>query len=131
MGRLIEDYEYIIIDNEAGFEHLSRRTTRRADVLLVVSDGTKVGLKAAGRISGIVDELKIDIQRKLLIINRMDEPIESAEIKHLNLHPIGNIPVDNKIEKISLNGGSLIDLEDSAVSIRALIMLGDKIWQAN
>ena len=58
MGKLIKDYDYIVIDNEAGLEHLSRRTTRSADVLLVVSDATR-GLKGSKRISDIVKELDI------------------------------------------------------------------------
>ena len=71
-GKLIKDYDYVVIDNEAGFEHLSRRTTRACDALVVVSDATPVGLKAAQRISDLVKELNIKSKKNLLIINCYD-----------------------------------------------------------
>ena len=73
MEKLIKDYDYIVIDNEAGLEHLSRRTTRQADVLLAVSDATPVGLKAVKRIAELVRELNIKTKKKLLLVNRMDK----------------------------------------------------------
>jgi len=129
VGKLIKDYNYVLIDNEAGLEHLSRRTTRSADVLLVVSDATVVGLRAANRISDLAKELEIKTQKSFLIINRDDGKIEREKIKNLGLDYIGSIPLDSQIEKISLNGNSLIDLKDDAVSISALRKLGDRIWQ--
>ncbi len=131
VGKLINDYDYIVIDNEAGLEHLSRRTTRSADVLLVVSDATIVGLKAAGRIIEIVKELNIKTKNNLLLINRWDKKIENGKLDKVNLNYIGNIPVDEGLIKISLNGSSLWKLKDNAVSIEALRKIGDKIWQPN
>lgn len=131
VGKLINDYDYIVIDNEAGLEHLSRRTTRSADVLLVVSDATIVGLKAAARIIEIVKGLNIKTKNGLLLINRWDKKIENGKLDKLNLNYIGNIPVDEGLIKISLNGSSLWKLKDNALSIEALRKIGDKIWQAN
>ncbi len=128
-AKLINDYDYVIIDNEAGLEHLSRRTTRAADALLVVSDATPVGLRAARRISDLAEELKINTGKKLLSVNRSDSEIEKDKIMDLGLQYIGNLPEDNQISKISLNGNSLITLGDDAVSMIALRKLGDKIWQ--
>lgn len=131
VGKLIEDYDYVVIDNEAGFEHFSRRTTRVADALLVVSDATPMGLKAAKRISDLVKELNIKTKKNLLIINCYDEDIKKERTKDLGLDYIGYIPQDSEINKISLNGNSLWELKDDAVSISALRKLGDKIWQGN
>lgn len=131
IGKLVNDYDYIVIDNEAGLEHLSRRTTRSADVLLAVSDATVVGLKAAGRISEIVKELNINIKRNLLLINRWNNNIENEKTKKLNFEYIGNIPVDKEISAISLNEGSVWDLTAKAVSMEALRKIGEKIWQTN
>jgi CO dehydrogenase maturation factor len=128
VGRLVKDYDYVVVDNEAGLEHLSRRTTRSADALVVVSDATPVGLRAARRISDLVKELEIDAEKKLLIVNRYDKDIEQAKIKNLDLDYIGNIPLDHQIEEASLNGKSLIDIKDDAVSIAALRKMGDKVW---
>jgi CO dehydrogenase maturation factor len=65
-------YKYIVIDNEAGMEHLSRRTTRASDVMFVLCDQTKGSLSAAQRISQLADEMKIRISRKALVFNRLD-----------------------------------------------------------
>ncbi|MCX5703345.1 MAG: AAA family ATPase [Candidatus Omnitrophica bacterium] len=131
MVKLIKDYAYTVIDNEAGLEHLSRRTTRSADALVIVSDATYPGLKAAGRISDLAKELDIKTKKNLLIINRSEKDIEKDKIKDLKLDYLGFIPQDNGIEKISLNGGSLMDLIDDAVSLSNLLRFGEKIWQRN
>jgi len=128
MAILIKDYDYVVIDNEAGLEHLSRRTTRSADALVVVSDATAVGLKAAQRINELVRELKIKTKKNLLIVNRYGRDIEKEKIKNTSLEYIGQIPEDNQIEKISLNGNSLLELKDDAVSLVSLRKLGEKLW---
>jgi len=127
MGKLIKDYAYIVIDNEAGLEHLSRRTTRQTDALVVVSDATRAGLKAAQRINDLVKELKIKTRKNLLLVNRYHQDIEKEKIKNLGLDYLGNIPIDNQIENISLNGNSLMDLKDDAVSVSALRKLSEDI----
>lgn len=131
MGKLVKDYDYTIIDNEAGFEHLSRRTSGAADALLVIADATAVGLKAAARISAIVKELGIKTKNNFLLVNRWDKEIEKEKIEKLGLQYIGNIPMDEDIAIISLNGTSLWGLKNNALSISALRKIGDKIWQAN
>lgn len=131
MEKLIKDYDYIIIDNEAGLEHLSRRTTRSCDCLLVVSDATPVGLRAARRIVDLAKELDIKTKKELLIINLYDRDIEQGKIKALNLDFLGFIALDRQIQKISLNGNSLMGLPDDAASLRVLRRIGDRIWQRN
>jgi CO dehydrogenase maturation factor len=131
MGKFIKDYDYVVIDNEAGLEHLSRRTTRSADALVVVSDATPVGLKAAKRISELAQELDIKTKKELLIINRYDSDIEREKIKSLKLDYLGFVPHDTQIEKISLNGNSLMELKEDALSLSALRRLGDKIWHCS
>jgi len=69
----MSEYKYIVIDNEAGFEHLSRRTMRRGDALIVISDPTVVGLRAAVRIHKLSRELEIKINRSMLLVNRINK----------------------------------------------------------
>ncbi|MDD2654886.1 MAG: AAA family ATPase, partial [Candidatus Omnitrophica bacterium] len=57
--KLVKSYDYIVVDNEAGLEHLSRRTMRQADTVLIVSDDTSVGLRSARRIFDLIKELDI------------------------------------------------------------------------
>ncbi|HTY45663.1 MAG TPA: AAA family ATPase [Patescibacteria group bacterium] len=129
MSKLIKEYDYIIIDNEAGLEHLSRRTTRAADTLLVVSDATAVALKAAGRINELAGELGIKTGQRLLVVNRNNASIPRERIQPLGLEYAGDIPVDEELFKISVTGNSLWGLDPNAPSLRALHTLGDQIWQ--
>lgn len=64
-------YKYVVIDNEAGMEHLSRRTTRSSDILFVLCDESKGSQGAARRISQLADEMKLAIVRKALVYNRL------------------------------------------------------------
>ncbi|MDD4953831.1 MAG: AAA family ATPase [Candidatus Omnitrophica bacterium] len=127
MAKLIKDYDYVIIDNEAGLEHLSRRTTRHADTLLIVSDATIPGLRAAGRIHDLARTLDIKIGKELLLVNSSDKDIEPQKLEWPGLEYLGRLPYDRQIEKISLAGGALLELEESAASISALRKLFDKI----
>lgn len=131
MAKLIKDYDYIIIDNEAGLEHLSRRTTRKADVLLVVSSATAQGLKAAKRITELANELNIETKKRLLLINSYDQDMGPERLSALDLDYLGTIPNDDGIAELSLNGNSLMDLKDEAASLVALRKMGEKIWQRN
>ena len=135
VSKLIDDYDYIIIDNEAGLEHLSRRTTRRADSFLIVSDGTAVGLRAATRINSLIRELKFEKKNVFLLVNRVTEPPDgNADIKKLKdagVHYLGSIPQDKELFGLSLKGEPVFKLKDNAVSITALRKVGEKIWQRN
>lgn len=131
MCKLIKDYQYIIIDNEAGLEHLSRRTTRSADTLVLVSNASAVGLKAAKRIHLLMKELNVKVKNQFLLINCYDRDIEKEKINELGLNYLGFVPVDEEIERFCLNGSSLMNLKNNAKSLSALRNLGEKIWQSN
>lgn len=125
VSKLIKDYDYVVIDNEAGLEHLSRRTTREADALLVVSDATPVGMRAAKRIYDLVKELNIKTQKNFLIINRSDiKPKVLVE----GLDYLGNLPEDTEIAQISLNAHSLLDLKIDNPVLETLRQMADTIW---
>ncbi len=129
MQKLIKDYDYIIIDNEAGLEHLSRRTTRAADALVIVSDATHQGLKAAKRMSDLAKELEIKIKKEFLIVNCHDTDIEKDKIGDFKSDYLGFIPTDKEMQKLSLNGNSIMHLKEDAVSLNTLRNLGGRIWQ--
>jgi len=127
--KLINEYDYIIIDNEAGLEHLSRRTTRRADAFVVVSDATAVGLKAAGRIIDLAGELGIETKKNFLILNRYDTVLDKKNFKDLQY--LGFLPKDKELENLSFNGYSLMKLNADAPALAALEKIGGMIWQRN
>ena len=118
-----KNYPFVVIDNEAGLEHLSRRTAQHIDFLIVVSDYSLNGLRAAGRIRELSEELDVEIGQQFLLINRVPgEPDESfkkkAEEQDINL--LGIIPVDEAIYKIDLAGKPVIDLPEESKAVMAL-----------
>jgi len=71
LDSLADRYKYVVVDNEAGMEHLSRRTTRSSDVLFVVCDSSKASVEAARRISRLADEMHLKAPRKALVFNML------------------------------------------------------------
>lgn len=114
-------YRYVVIDNEAGLEHLSRRTTRDVDYLLVVSDPTIRGIVTAGRVAELVKELKTRVGRVLLVVNRVPgelSPPLIEEIQRQGLELVGTVPWDPDVGSYDAEGKALVDLpEDSAVFV--------------
>ena len=112
-----KNYRYIVIDNEAGMEHLSRRTTRDVQHLVIVSDPSLRGIVAAQRISSFRNELDINIENAYLVINRLangiPEPLE-AKIKEMDLPLLGTIPNSLEIAKLDFAGEPLINLNDDS-----------------
>lgn len=131
MAKLINDYDFTVIDNEAGLEHLSRRTSRKVDTLLVVSDASVVGLRAAKRITELTRELNIKARKECLIVNRHDKNIDAEKINDLKLDYIGFLPEDTQIQALSLSGDSLMNLKNDNIILGSLRKLGEKIWHCN
>ena len=111
-------YPYVVIDNEAGMEHLSRRTTRDVQHLLIVSDATQRGLVAAQRIIDIQKELEINIENAYLIINRVPNGELHPELKkfvdELGVPLLGVIPADDDLAAFEFSGKPLVDLGDDS-----------------
>lgn len=126
---LSKSYAYVVIDNEAGLEHLSRRTTQNVDLLLIVSDPTIRGLAAAKRVSELVDQLKTQVGHIRLIVNRVP-PNEQGEIvlapqltqfiADNQLASAGLIPMDPLVAEYDTLGRPLVDLPADAPARRAL-----------
>jgi len=131
MSKLIKDYDYVVVDNEAGLEHLSRRTTRFADMLIVVSDASSIGLKSAQRINELSSQLKIEIKKRFLLVNRFNKNIRNEKIKETGLDYLGCLPEDPLVEELSLKGASVFNLDNGAPVLKALNSLGEKIWKRN
>lgn len=110
---MIKHYEYVVMDNEAGMEHLSRRTTRGVDIMFIASDPTVKGVRTALRIRDLVRELKLDIRRMALVVCRVQDglPDNLREIaEEGNLEIAGVVPHDPLVVKLDEEGKALVEL---------------------
>lgn len=130
LEKLIDNYRYLVVDNEAGMEHISRLTTNNIDVLLVVSDATRRGLQAAHRIVQLADALKLNISRKLVMVNRtreaQSEALEDA-IAQYDLELIGMVPEDDGVQQFDLEGRPTVELPGENEALKAAYRIFDKI----
>jgi CO dehydrogenase maturation factor len=130
IDRLAQNYAYVVMDNEAGMEHLSRRTTQDVDELLLVSDHSVKGVRAIARIRELVAELKLRVKRERIIINMVPDridPLLQREMERLAMQPATTIPVDDELRQCDLEQRPLLDLPDTSKAVLAVRDLMDRI----
>ena len=119
VDHLSKSYDYVVIDNEAGLEHLSRRTTRDVDLLLIVSDPTTRGLIAAARVAELIHELHTHAGQVGLVVNRVmgdngDEPQLAPPLQQIiadnSLQLLGLIPQDPTVAEFDALGKPLAEM---------------------
>jgi CO dehydrogenase maturation factor len=132
VDRLEKQYDYVVIDNEAGMEHLSRRTTRDVDVLLLVTDPTQRGLIAAQRMREMVPELEIGVGRTYLVINRLrgggapPAPLAQA-VEQADLELVGTVPEDPAMAEFEFTGRPLVELPAKTAVYRAVREIAERV----
>lgn len=119
---LSDNYNHVIIDNEAGLEHLSRGSMGKINLLLLISDYSHRSIQAAGRVKVLAEELKMNIPKMGLIVNKAPEGklTESIleEIQRQELELIGVIPLDSNVFDYDSTGKPLVQLpEDSPAKV--------------
>lgn len=113
-------YKYAVLDNEAGMEHLARRVSHGVDLLLMVSDGNPVAIRAVARIASLSDELELGIGSRYLVLNRLQTEISergAEEVERSGLEVIARIPHDEEIVTLNLDGRPLNALRSDAASL--------------
>ncbi len=131
LEKLINNYRYVVIDNEAGMEHISRLTTNNIDFLIAVSDPTYRGIQAASRIVELTEELGLKIERKLLIVNQAKKGQEQAIMKaveNFNLDLLGTVPEDPDVQEFDLNGRPTVELGKDSIALNAAYEIFDKLF---
>ncbi len=135
MDHLASNYRYILVDNEAGMEHLSRMNLRSIDHLLIVSDPSARGILTARRIAELTSPLGLEIKNKHLIVNRTPEPMTpelDAKIKEAVEEsdlPLGGIfPASNDLVHQEITGASYLDLADDTPVVKTAFAAFDKIF---
>jgi CO dehydrogenase maturation factor len=119
---LTGNYQYIVIDNEAGMEHFSRLTTRDVDLLFILSDSSRRGILTASRIRDLIHELDLHIKREAVVINRLQgdlDPEISEEVKRQNLTLAGVIPADEEVYQYDLEGKPTFQLPANSKAVQA------------
>jgi CO dehydrogenase maturation factor len=89
MDRLAGNYPYVVMDNEAGMEHISRLTTKNVDVLLIVTDPSRRGLQAAIRIDELARKLNIGVKKSCVVMNQMQESPSEKALEMISRHRAG------------------------------------------
>ncbi len=130
IDRLGGGYDYVVIDNEAGMEHLSRRTTRDVDVLLLVTDPTLRGVVAAEQMAKLVPELEIGVGATYLIVNRargdLPTPLKQA-VERTGLALVGTVPEDPAMAEFEFTGRPLIELPADTPVYQAVRSIAERI----
>jgi len=124
------NYRYVVIDNEAGMEHLSRRTTRDVQHLLIVTDPSQRGIVAAERIAAFRKELDINIENAYLVLNRLSGPIPAplqARIDQLDIPLLGVVPADDELTNLEFNGQPAIEIHQGSPVYQAVAGMLAKI----
>jgi CO dehydrogenase maturation factor len=124
LKKYYQNYHYLIVDNEAGLEHISRGILPPVDLILLVSDCSRRGIQAAGRIAEMIVELDLKVKKVGLIVNRAPEGklnggiTEEIEAQHLSL--IGVLPQDPLVYEYDSAGTPLVKLPESSAVRQAL-----------
>ena len=130
LGQLIDNYPYMVMDNEAGMEHISRLTTNNIDILLTVADSSIRGIETTSRINKLVDELKVKAKKKYLIINQardgLNDTLKKA-VDKFGLDLAGIIPKDDDLYDFDMKGSPTSLLPDDNPAMSAAWRIFDKI----
>lgn len=130
MNKLVDNYDVLIIDAEAGLEHFSRKIFRNVDDLIVVTDGSRRGLRTAERIRELVGELETEVSNIYVIANKVTDANReriAGTAKELGLELIGMVPVDEMITEKDLAGEPLFDLPDDSVAVMEIERIASKL----
>lgn len=129
--RLSDNYKLMVIDNEAGLEHLSRRTTKSVDIMFAVSECSKRGIEAAARVKQLIEELKLDVKDLYLIVNRVPPEGLSDDIKgtieNYGLKLAGTVPMDMKVFEYDNKGIPLVQLPKDSDAVKTSRQIFDEI----
>lgn len=116
-------YASLVMDNEAGMEHLSRKTTEDMDALLLISNHTVKGVRAVARIKELVAELKLAFRQQLVVVNLVPgaiDPLVAKEMEQLSLKADAIIPEDEMLGRFDLEQRPLMEMPDDSSAVQAV-----------
>ena len=131
LQRLEKNYPYIIVDNEAGMEHISRGVLPNMETAILVSDCSRRGVQAAGRIAQLIRECDMHPKQIGLIVNRapngeLNEGTRD-EIEKQGLHLLGVVPQNETVYDYDCDGTPTVDLPEDSPVKKAVREIVDKL----
>ena len=131
LNSIQDNYPFVVVDNEAGMEHISRGLLSKIDTIILVSDCSRRGIQAAARIAELVEELNIKPEQMGLIVNRAPDGKLSEgtreEVENRKLNLFGVVPSDELVYDYDCDGKAIVSLpEDSAIKV-AIKEIAEKI----
>ena len=130
-GKVTPNYKYMVVDNEAGMEHISRGILPKVDTIILVSDCSRRGVQAVGRIAGLVKECGLNPKQIGLIVNRAPEGKlndgTKEEIEKQGLTLFGVVPQDQEVYEYDCDGKPMTELPKNAAVKTALYKILDSI----
>jgi CO dehydrogenase maturation factor len=130
LDRLSQNYEITLLDMSAGLEHLSRRTNRNVDILIIVVDASRAAYEAALRIRDLAKEVHIEFKKIVVIGNRflagMEDDLRSR-LEEENLQLIGMIPTDDDLSMANYQGTPLTDLPSDSPAVVAVETIAERL----
>ncbi|MCK5129145.1 MAG: AAA family ATPase [Clostridiales bacterium] len=124
IGKLSSQYPYVVLDNEAGLENLSRRIVQKVNLLVLVSDQSNSGLETLKRLYSLAHEMEIKYDKLLIVVNRMrksDLSAKAQEVKEFtHADDVIGLPDDLEIAAFADDGQSLGGLSDDNVVIKKI-----------
>jgi CO dehydrogenase maturation factor len=124
------NYQYTVMDNEAGMEHLSRTTTQNVDELLLVAGHSIKGVRAIARIRDFAKDLRLVIKHEAVILNSIPGEIPpeiKTELDKLGLTVQAGIPLEPAINEYDMQLKPLLELPDSSPAVKAVNELMDNL----
>jgi CO dehydrogenase maturation factor len=119
LDKLSSQYQFVIIDNEAGMEHLSRRTTNNVDLLYIVTEATSLGVVTAKRIFALAKQLPIVVKEAGVVWNKV-EGAAGCEPRLDDVETLGRVPIDQSVLDASIQGRTIFDLDPSSLALLAV-----------
>jgi len=130
LDTLSSNYDITVMDMEAGLEHLSRRTTRDVDILVIVTDPSKMGLTTAKRIKELSKEVGLTFKKMYLVGNKFTDKMNSFLEKtgeEIGVEILGFIPPSDQVAQYNLEGRSLFELPADAPAVLAVEEMAKKM----
>jgi CO dehydrogenase maturation factor len=130
IDRMAKNYDYVVIDCEAGMEHISRQTTRDVDYLLIVSDPTMRGITAAGRMKELIKEMRTSVGKVAMVVNRVKNGLPeeiSQAVNGFGMDLISAIPEDPNLPELEIKGKPIIELSDNSPLRKGVRQILDKL----